>query len=227
MSARSPFPVILSAPSGGGKTTIAKELLRRRPDLGYSVSCTTRAQRPGEEHGSDYYFLSPDEFAARRARGEFAESAEVHGRLYGTLREEVSRVLSGGRHVIMDIDVQGAAQFVAAFPDSVLIFLIPPSAEVLRGRLSGRMTEDGESLRRRLRTSRAELRAVDAYEYVIVNDELELALATVSAVIDAEAARRERFAGLDRRIDQLVAELDRILEPTAGASSAVPTTTES
>ena len=222
-----PFPIILSSPSGGGTTTIARLLMARRQDGGYSVSCTTRAQRTGEEHGSDYYFLSSDEFAARRARGEFAESAEVHGRLYGTLREEVSRVLSSGRHVIMDIDVQGAAQFVAAFPDSVLVFLIPPSAEVLRGRLSGRMTEDGESLRRRLRTSRAELRAVDAYQYVIVNDELEHALATVSAVIAAEAARRERFAGLDARIDQLVAELDRILEPTAGASGAVPTTTES
>ncbi len=227
MTPRAPFPIILSAPSGGGKTTIAKELLRRRTDLGYSVSCTTRPQRPGEEHGHDYYFLSADEFAARRARGDFAESAEVHGRLYGTLREEVARVLRSGRHVIMDIDVQGAAQFVAAFPDSVLVFLIPPSAEVLRGRLSGRMTEDGAAVQRRLRTSRAELRAVDAYQYVIVNDELERALATVNAVIDAEAARRERFAGLDSRIDQLVAELDRILEPHAGVSNAVPTTTES
>ena len=149
MTHRSPFPIILSAPSGGGKTTIARELLRRRPDLGYSVSCTTRAQRPGEEDGRDYYFLSAAEFADRRARGDFAESAEVHGRLYGTLREEVSRVLSAGRHVIMDIDVQGAAQFVAAFPDSVLVFLFPPSAEVLRGRLSGRMTVEGAALLRR------------------------------------------------------------------------------
>ena len=136
----------------------------------------------------------------------------MHGRLYGTLRSEVARVLATGRHVVMDIDVQGAAQFVAAFPESVLIFLIPPSAAVLRDRLGTRMTEDGEALRRRLRNSRAELQAVGRYEYVVVNDELERALHTVSAVIDAEAARRARQHDLDGRVDRLVAELDRILD---------------
>ena len=187
-----PFPVILSAPSGGGKTTIARELLRRRADVGYSVSCTTRAPRPGEEDGRDYHFLAPQEFGERRERGDFAEWAEVHGRFYGTLRSEVERVLASGRHVLMDIDVHGAAQFAAAFPESVLVFLLPPSAAVLRARLVGRMTEDGETLRVRLRTSRAEIEAVGAYEYVIVNDDLERALRDVSAVIDAEAVRRVR-----------------------------------
>jgi guanylate kinase len=206
-----PFPIILSAPSGGGKTTIARELLRRRSDLGYSVSATTRPARPSEVHGTDYHFLSVDEFAARRRDGDFAESAEVHGRMYGTLRSEVTRVLSSGRHVVMDIDVQGAAQFVTAFPESVLVFLVPPSADVLRQRLSGRMTEDGESLRRRLRTSRAELHAIAQYEYVIVNDELERAVSAVGAVIDAEASRRARQADLDDRVTRLVAELDLIL----------------
>ena len=123
------FPMILSSPSGGGKTTIARMLLERRPDVGYSVSCTTRQPRPGEQNGKDYYFLSVDEFEARRSRDEFAESATVHGNLYGTLRQEVEQVLSLGRHVIMDIDVQGARQFRAAYPESVLVFLLPPSAD--------------------------------------------------------------------------------------------------
>ena len=206
-----PFPVILSAPSGGGKTTIARALLGRRPDLGYSVSCTTRTARAGEVEGSDYFFLTPEQFAGRRERGDFAEWAEVHGRLYGTLRAEVERVLATGRHVVMDIDVQGAAQFAAAFPASVLIFLIPPSAAVLRDRLGSRMTEDGEAMRRRLRNSRDELQAVGRYEYVVVNDDLDRAVATVSAVIDAEAARRARQEDLGCRVDRLVEELDRIL----------------
>jgi len=118
-----PFPIILSSPSGGGKTTIRKELLALRPDVGYSVSATTRRPRAAEVDGRDYYFLTNGEFLASRDRGEFAESAEVHGKLYGTLRREVDRVLQGGRHVIMDIDVQGAAQFVQSYPASVLIFL--------------------------------------------------------------------------------------------------------
>lgn len=209
-----PFPVILSAPSGGGKTTIARELLRRRSDLGYSVSATTRARRGEEVEGRDYYFLTPEQFRERRERGDFAESAEVHGRMYGTLRAEVERVLASGRHVVMDIDVQGTAQFVGAFPGSVLIFLVPPSAAVLRQRLAGRMTEDGEAVRRRLRTSRAELQEVSQYEYVIVNDDLERAVAAVAAVIDAEAVRRARQPGLACRLDELIAELDDILTET-------------
>lgn len=206
-----PFPVILSAPSGGGKTTIARELLRRRADVGYSVSCTTRPAREGEAHGRDYFFLSREEFLAARDRDELAESAEVHGHLYGTPRSEVKRVLEGGRHVIMDIDVQGAAQFARAFPDSVLVFLIPPSAAVLRQRLSGRMTEDGEAIRRRLLTSREELHAISRYEYVVINDDLERAVQEVSAILDAEAARRTRRSDLDERVRRLVAELDQML----------------
>lgn len=206
-----PFPIILSAPSGGGKTTIAHALLRKRDDLGYSVSCTTRPARPNEVDGKDYFFLSTDEFIGRRDAGEFAEWAHVHDRMYGTLSGEVDRLLASGRHVLMDIDVQGAAQFAAAFPDSVLIFLVPPSAEVLRQRLSGRMTEDGDALRRRLQTSRDELRAVSAYQYVVVNDRLDEAVRNVSAIIDAEMLRRVRQPDIPERVEALVAELDRIL----------------
>ena len=202
------FPVILSAPSGGGKTTIARELLRRRQDLGYSVSCTTRTPRPGEVEGRDYYFLSRPEFARRRAEGEFAESAEVHGNLYGTLRSEVDRVLATGKHVVMDIDVQGAMQFIRAFPTSVTIFILPPSAEALLERLRLRQTESEEQLSKRLLSALQELQAVESYEYVVVNDDLEKAVARVSAIIDAEVVSRERVAGLRLQVSQLIGRLE-------------------
>jgi guanylate kinase len=199
----SPFPIILSAPSGAGKTTIARELLERRSDLGYSVSCTTRAPRRGEVDGRDYSFVSRDEFLERRARDEFAESAEVHGQLYGTLRSEVERVLSSGRHVVMDIDVQGALQFKAAFPGAVTVFVLPPSADVLLRRLRERRTENPEQLIARLRSAVDELRAVEEYRYVVVNDDLERAVARVGSIIDAEMARRERTAGLREAVERL------------------------
>ncbi len=204
-----PFPLILSSPSGGGKTTIARMLLAQRDDLGYSISCTTRAPRAGERDGADYHFLSRDEFSTRRAQGEFAESAEVHGNLYGTLRSEVDRVFADGRHVVMDIDIQGARQFIGAYPESVLVFLLPPSAETLMGRLTGRKTESREAVLRRLIGAREELAAVDQYQYVVVNDDLELACAQVSSIIDAETVRHRRVPLLEDRVRQLVDGLNR------------------
>jgi guanylate kinase len=207
-----PFPVILSAPSGGGKTTIARELLSRRDDLGYSVSCTTRSPRPREVDGRDYYFLSRSDFARRRAHGEFAESAEVHGNLYGTLRTEVERVLAAGKHVIMDIDVQGATQFMRAFPQSVTIFVLPPSAEVLLERLRQRQTESREELAKRLLSALQELQSVEGYEYVVVNDDLEKAVHRVSAIIDAEVVSRERVDGLRYQVSQLIERLEEEIQ---------------
>ena len=204
-----PFPLILSSPSGGGKTTIARMLLERRADVGYSVSCTTRAPRPGEQHGKDYFFLAREEFEARRGLDEFAESATVHGNLYGTLRKEVNRVLAAGTHVIMDIDVQGARQFARAFPESVLVFLLPPSADVLIGRLRARQTEDDGKLLVRLRSAREELREVGAYQYVVVNDDLEDAYMQVASIIDAETVRHQRQPLLDDRVSALIDALDR------------------
>jgi guanylate kinase len=206
------FPLILSSPSGGGKTTIAKELLKRRSDLGYSVSCTTRPPRQGERDGVDYYFLTSQAFEESRLRGDFAESAEVHGNMYGTLRREVDRLIADKKHVVMDIDVQGARQFVEAYPEAVLVFLIPPDAEVLLQRLRGRGTESPESLARRLRSAVEELRAVDLYGYLVVNQDLEEAVKAVSCIIDGESKRLSRLTEAQAKIGAMVTDLESELE---------------
>jgi guanylate kinase len=203
-----PFPVILSSPSGVGKTTIAKALLARRPDLGYSVSCTTRPARPGEVEGTDYYFLGKEDFQARLDRGEFAESAVVHGNHYGTLVAEIRRVFDSGRHVVMDVDIQGAALLRKAFPSVVTVFVLPPSGVVLLDRLMGRRTETRETIVRRLESALQELRAIEDYDYVVINDALEAAVDRVSAIIDAEESRRARFAGWQERVSELIRRVE-------------------
>ena len=209
-----PVPVILSSPSGGGKTTIAHELLAARKDCGYSVSCTTRAPRPGEQNGRDYYFVAADEFKARRKAGEFAESATVHGHLYGTLRSEVERVLKSGRNVIMDIDVQGTRQFVKAFPDSLSIFVLPPSSGALIERLEARGTEDVGALLRRFESAIAELKAIDLYQFVVVNDKLDTAVRAVADIIDGKGDRfrRSQISGLDGRVKELLDGIQRAID---------------
>ncbi len=203
-----PFPVILSAPSGGGKTSIARRLVAERPDVGYSVSCTTRRPRPGEVDGRDYYFLTPDAFDAAQIRGEFAESAIVHGNRYGTLKREVERVIAAGKHVLMDIDVQGARLFSEAFPGAVRVFVLPPSGGVLLERLASRASESAASFALRVRNAREEVAAAHEYDYVVVNDELDRAVAQVGSILDAEGTRRDRLRELDSQIDTVVAELD-------------------
>jgi guanylate kinase len=212
------FPLILSSPSGGGKTTIAHELLRGRNDLGYSVSCTTRPGRVTETDGTDYFFLTREAFLAARERGEFAESAEVHGHLYGTLRREVDRVLASGKNVVMDIDVQGARQFIATYPDSVLVFVLPPNSSVLLERLKARGTESGEALDRRLRSAVAELQAVGMYHYVVVNEDLDLAVDAVSKIVDAEQMRTSRISKLGERVGELVVGLEVALKNNQGSN---------
>lgn len=205
----STFPVILSAPSGAGKTSIRNLLLQRRGDIGYSTSCTTRARREGESDGHDYYFYTREAFEAARDRDEFAEWAEVHGNLYGTLRTEIEKILGQGKHVLMDIDVQGARQFAAAFPESALIFILPPSGEVLLSRLAGRGTEDREKLLTRLRNARAEMNEVGRYHYVVVNEDLARAVDQVSAIIDAEGLRHSRVQAVEQQVEALIAQLEQ------------------
>jgi len=201
------FPVILAAPSGTGKTTIARRLLELRPDVGFSVTCTTRQPRQAELDGVDYFFLAEEKFESKVDDGEFAEHALVHGKRYGTLRSEIARLMAAGKNPIMTIDVQGAVQFVQAFPEAVLIFLLPPSAVELLGRLSGRGSESLATLTTRVDSALTELETVGQFEYVIVNDELEHAVSQVLSIIDAEALRRTRLLDLTDRVTALANEL--------------------
>jgi guanylate kinase len=198
-----PFLLVLSSPSGGGKTSIAKNLLQARDDLGYSVSATTRPKREGEREGVDYHFLSRDEFVRRRNAGEFLESATYGGHLYGTLRSEIDRLSAQGRHAVLDIEIEGARQIRKSFPNSLHVFVLPPSAEVLVQRLTGRKTEAPEVVRARITRAAEELGAVAEYDYAIVNDDLVLAVAQVAAILDAEARRVSRQDSLDGFIRRL------------------------
>jgi guanylate kinase len=202
-----PFLLVLSAPSGGGKTTIAKALLAAREDLGYSVSATTRAPRPGERDGTDYHFLSRAEFDRRLAAGEFLEWAEYGGQRYGTLAAEVDGVLATGRHVVLDIEVQGARAIRERCQNVVSVFIIPPSAQALTDRLGGRNTERPNDLVGRLRRAVEELDDAGQYDYVVVNTDRTQAVAEVAAIIDAESRRPGRLPELPEALRDLARQI--------------------
>jgi guanylate kinase len=208
-----PRIVILSAPSGGGKTTITQALRARRHDVGYSVSATTRAPRPGEVDGVAYHFVSPAEFDRLSAAGEFLEWAEYAGNRYGTLRREVDAVLRSGRHVLLDIEVQGAAQvWRKSTPRRpVRIFILPPSGKGWMDRLRGRETESPESLARRAQWAIDEIRQALDWEHIIVNDNLDRAVSEVSQIIDENGARRHKpsLQALKHLVEELTAEASR------------------
>ncbi|HXF94855.1 MAG TPA: guanylate kinase [Gemmatimonadales bacterium] len=206
-----PKVVVLSAPSGAGKTTIARALVARRGDVAYSVSATTRAPRPDERDGTAYYFLSRPEFERRVRAGEFLEWAEYAGELYGTLRSEVEGALRAGRHVVLDIEVEGARQVRRVYPPprSVSVFVLPPSVPVLLDRLRRRRTEDRAALARRLERAVEELREAPRYDHVVVNDDLNRAVAEVEQIIDGRVPPGSGHAGLAARVQELAAELER------------------
>lgn len=183
---------VLAGPSGGGKTTVCRRIVASRPDVRFSVSATTRPPRSGERDGADYRFLSRDSFDALVEADGLLEWAEVHGEMYGTPREALSKASNAGCHLLLDIDVQGARQVREREPGAVLVFLLPPTAGVLVERLRRRGSEDDERVRRRLRTAQSELEAVQEFDYVVVNDDLDVAVNAVEAILDAEVRRTER-----------------------------------
>jgi guanylate kinase len=195
--------LILSAPSGGGKTTIAHALRTAREDVGYSISATTRAPREGEKDGVDYFYLAPEEFQRKIDANEFLEWANYGGFRYGTLVAEVERILEAGRHVVLDVEVQGARAIRERLANVVSVFILPPSANELRARLSGRSTEDGSNLEVRLRHAVDEIAEAEDFDYIIVNDDRAQAVAEVAGVIDAEARRPSRLQGITQQLNAL------------------------
>jgi guanylate kinase len=208
-----PLVVVISSPSGGGKSTITRRVLSERVDVGYSVSATTRPARAGEADGVSYYFLSPEEFERRDGIGDFLEHATYNGHRYGTLASEVRRVTQGGKHVLLDIEIEGARQVRQRFPDALLVFVVPPSGAVLVERLRSRGTESAEILTGRMERALTELAAALEYDYIVVNDDLEGAVRVVNAILDAEPHRtsRQRDAAfqLERIRKEISAELTR------------------
>ena len=184
--------IIISSPSGGGKGTLIREVLESVPHVGYSVSYTTRPPRQGEENGKHYYFVSREEFEVYRDKGGFLEYAEVHGNYYGTSLEQTQQITESGNDVILEIDVQGASTVMNNMPDAVSIFIMPPSYDVLRARLTARATEGMKDLELRLKNSLGEVMQFSRFEYVVVNDEIAAASNKLGAIIIAERQRPRR-----------------------------------
>lgn len=184
--------IVVSAPSGAGKSSLAERVLKRLEDLRFSVSYTTREPRGAEQDGVDYNFVSEDQFRAMRERGEFLECAEVHGWLYGTHEKPVEEMLSQGLDVMLDIDVQGAEQVRRRVPEAILIFILPPSCEVLDARLRARNLNAPADIERRLRNAAIEVQLYERFDYVVLNEDLDRALAHLEAIIIAERCRPDR-----------------------------------
>lgn len=206
------FPLILAAPSGAGKTSIAQELRRRRGDVEFSVSTTTRAPRAGEVEGEAYRFVDRQGFGTLVESGEMLEWAEVHGNLYGTPRRNLEEAARRSVHLLLDIDIQGARQVRDAVPEAVSIFVLPPSGDALAMRLAGRGSEDAAVQRRRLARAKGEIEAATEFDYIVVNEDLSTSVDQVEAILAAERSRTGRRARLGEDIALLARQIDARLE---------------
>ena len=187
---------VISAPAGCGKDTILSEAFKKTDEAGYAVSATTRAPREGEVNGVHYHFLSREEFEKKIAENEVLEYTEYCGNYYGTLRKSVNDLISSGKDAILKIEVEGAMNIRRMFPEACLVFILPPSWEVLRQRLRGRGTESEETITARFNQARTELTFAENYDYLIVNDKLDEAVDDLLAVLRAEKLRRQRRESL-------------------------------
>lgn len=206
-AARRGLMLVISSPSGAGKTSLSRRLVADHAELELSVSCTTRAPRPGEQDGREYHFISPADFDQKVQEGAFLEWADVHDNRYGTLRAPVMAALSEGRDVLFDIDWQGALSIAAQAPeDTVKVFILPPSMADLRRRLVARAQDSEDVIERRLARSKGEIRMSVEYDYVIINDDFDLAYAELAHIYHAERLKRVRNPGLGTFVEGLLAE---------------------
>ena len=192
--------IVISSPSGGGKGTILKELFKHHENLKMSVSATTRAPRPGEEHGGHYYFISKEEFQKNIDDGAMLEYASYVNNFYGTPKAPVEQWLNEGKDVILEIEVQGGRQIKKVAPDCVSLFILPPSLTVLEQRLRGRGTETDEVVKERLAQARGEIECLRDYDYAVINDTVEQAVKDIEAIIAAEKLRVSRDETIEERI---------------------------
>ena len=195
---------IVSAPSGAGKTSLVGALLSSNKEIDLSISYTSRQPRPGETDGKDYHFVSRETFLDMAKRGDFVESAEVYGNLYGTSQSWLEKETAAGRDILLEIDWQGAAQVRRKFPGAISIFILPPSLQALEDRLKGRKQDSAEVIARRIASAREDVSHVAEFDYVIINDKLDEALQQLNAVVVAAGLRRDRqLARQQNLINQL------------------------